>query len=215
MIKVREVGNETEYIAQGGNGLGITGLVTGVTAATLTLAGWAKEFLSNRNGNNGNNCNMAQAVPALCAAVAPVLQQALGTPVAANTVLSEQAMRIATLEAEKYTDAQIAKLYEYNRGNEKELWELKAEVQCLKEKLTDYAANEREKAVLKEQIVDGKIARVQGEVGCLAGKVDDGFRMTNQGFASMNARIDGITAVYIPQSAICNDKKNCCNKPQQ
>ena len=56
-----------------------------------------------------------------------------GCPVNGNTVLTDQVMRIATLEAEKYTDAQIAKLYEYNRGNEKELWELKAEVKCLKE----------------------------------------------------------------------------------
>ena len=216
MIKVREVDGCKEYFAEkhgNGNGLGIAGLVTGVTASVLTLAGWAKEFLQSK-GCNGQN--MAQAVPALCAAVAPVIQQITGSPCSANTVLSEQAMRIATLESEKYTDAQIAKLYEYNRGNEKELWETKAEVKCLKEKLTDYALNEREKDALKEQIVDGKIALVQDSVHCLAGKVDDGFRMTNQGLASMNARIDDITAVVIPASKVCKaNNNNCCNNAQQ
>jgi hypothetical protein len=216
MIKVHEIDGCKEYFAEkhgNGNGLGITGLVTGVTASALTLAGWAKEFLQSRGGNSQN---MAQAVPALCAAIAPVIERITGTACNANTVLNEQAMRIATLEAEKYTDAQIAKLYEYNRANEKELWETKAEVQCLKEKLTDYALNEREKAVLKEQIVDGKIARVQDSVNCLAGKVDDGFRMTNQGFASMNARIDDITAVVVPQSKVCKTNNNgCCNNAQQ
>ncbi len=214
MIKVHEVGHGTEYIAEShhGNGLGITGLVTGVTAAGLTLAGWAKDFLQNRNGGN---CNLGQAVPALCAALAPVVSQAMGgCPVNENTVLTDQAMRIATLEAEKYTDAQIAKLYEYNRGNEKELWELKAEVKCLKEKLTDYALNEREKDGLREQIIDGKISKVQDSVICLAGKVDDGFKATNAGFAAVNARINDITVVYVPQSVIC-DKDNCCKKPQQ
>jgi hypothetical protein len=216
MIKVHEIDGCREYFAENhsnGNGLGITGLVTGVTAAGLTLASWVKDFLQNRNSGN---CNLGQAVPALCAALAPVVSQAMGgIPVNGNTVLSEQAMRIATLEAEKYTDAQIAKLYEYNRGNEKELWELKAEVKCLKEKLTDYALNEREKDGLREQIIDGKISKVQDSVICLAGKVDDGFKMTNQGFAAVNARINEITTVYIPQSVICNDKKNCCNRPQQ
>lgn len=215
MIKVHEIDGCREYFAENhnGNGLGITGLVTGVTAAGLTLAGWAKDFLQNRNGGN---CNLGQAVPALCAALAPVVSQAMGgIPVNGNTVLSDQAMRIATLEAEKYTDAQIAKLYEYNRGNEKELWELKAEVKCLKEKLTDYALNEREKDGLREQIIDGKISKVQDSVICLAGKVDDGFKTTNAGFVEVHARLNDITTVYIPQSVICNDKKNCCNRPQQ
>lgn len=137
-----------------------------------------------------------------------------GCPVNGNTVLTDQVMRIATLEAEKYTDAQIAKLYEYNRGNEKELWELKAEVKCLKEKLTDYALNEREKDGLREQIIDGKISKVLDNVICLAGKVDDGLKATNAGLAAVNARINDITVVYVPQSVIC-DKDNCCNKPQQ
>lgn len=216
MIKVHEIDGCKEYFAENhrnGNGLGITGLVTGVTASALTLAGWAKEFLQSKGCSNQN---MAQAVPALCSAIAPVIERITGSTCNANSVLSEQAMRIATLEAEKYTDAQIAKLYEYNRANEKELWETKAEVQCLKEKLTDYALNEREKAVLKEQIVDGKIARVQDSVHCLAGRVDDGFRMTNQGFASMSARIDDITAVVVPQSKVCKTNNNgCCNGAQQ
>jgi hypothetical protein len=69
---------------------------------------------------------------------------------------------------------------------------------------------------LKEQIVDGKIARVQDSVHCLAGRVDDGFRMTNQGFASMNARIDDITAVVVPASKVCKTNNNgCCNNAQQ
>ena len=81
-------------------------------------------------------------------------------------------------------------------------------------KMTDYALNEREKDGLREQIIDGKISKVQDSVICLAGKVDDGFKATNAGFAAVNARINDITVVYVPQSVIC-DKDNCCNKPQQ
>ena len=40
------------------------------------------------------------------------------------------------------------------------------------------------------------------------------FKATNAGFAAVNARINDITVVYVPQSVIC-DKDKCCNKPQQ
>jgi hypothetical protein len=142
-----------------------------------------------------------------------------GAPCGANTVITALEAKVAKLEAEKYTNAQVADLYTANLQQQKDQFAFaleterkqaatEKEVECLKRELTAYEGSQREISALKEQIVDAKIEKTNARIDCLADKVDAGFRMTNQGFAEFKGQLAGITEVVIPSSAVC--KRNSC-----
>lgn len=220
-IRARELINPgREYYVEEhkGNGLAVGALSTAIPAAAISLANFAKEWLSNR-GTAPSSDNIA----ALVAAIAPAISAMRGgAPCGAGTMISALEAKVAKLEAEKYTDAQVAKVYEANVASMKEQFAFSLEtekrqaataqeVECLKRELTTYEATQREIACLKEQLVDAKFDKVNGRIDCLAEKVDTGFRMTNQGFAEMKGQFDSITEVVIPSRVVCKRKGGCDN----
>lgn len=218
-IKAHEIHHGREYIVEEhrGNGIAVGALSTAIPAAAITLANFAKEWL----GNKGKSCD-AGSIAGLVAAIAPAIAAMRGTnDVNGNTVISALEAKVAKLEAEKYTDGQVAKLYEANLQNmkdqfaytleiEKKQAGLECKVNCMEQRLTDYEISQREREGLKEQIVDGKIARVVDQVGCVAGKLD----LTNQALNITNARIDAITEVVVPGSVVCKRNNGCSNGVQ-
>ena len=220
MIRVYETPANARYYPEQmphqSNGIANAALATAIPAGVISLANFAKEWLSNKGGSaTGEN------VSKVCSMLAPAIAAVSGRVIAPDTVLTEKEAEIARLKAEKYTDIQVAELYkantqamkdqfEYTLGIEKRQATTEAEVKCLKQELTTYEISQREKEALKDQIVDGKIEKTVGMINCLAEKVNDGFTMTNQGFATVNARIDNITKVVVPSSAVCKVKE-CCN----
>lgn len=211
-IKAHEVGGGREFIVEEhkGNGLAIGAISTAVPAAVISLANLAKEWLSSRG-----TAPSADNIAALVAAIAPAISAMRGgAPCGAGTMISAMEAKVAKLEAEKYTDAQVAKVYEANVAAMKEQFAFSLEtekrqatnaqeIECLKRELATYEATQREIAGLKEQLVDAKFDKVNGRIDCLAEKVDTGFRMTNQGFAEMKGQFDSITEVVIPSRIVC------------
>lgn len=216
MIKCYENANGRYYTEPHSSGIANAALATAIPAGVISLANFAKEWLAGKGGSTtGEN------VAKVCSMLAPAIGAISGRAICPDTILTEKEAEIAKLKAEKYTDAQVAELYkastqamkeqfEYTLGIEKRQATTEAEVKCLKQELTTYEISQREREVLKDQLVDCKIEKAVGQIHCLAEKVDDGFKMTNQGFANVNARIDGITTVVIPSSSVCKVKE-CCN----
>lgn len=218
-IRAHEVNHGREYIVEEhkGNGIAVGALSTAIPAAAISLANFAKEWLANRG-----TAPTADAVTGLVAAIAPAIAAMRGAPCGPNTVISELEAKVAKLEAEKYTDAQVAEVYRANLSQMKDQFAFSLEtekrqastaqeVECLKRELTTYEATQREIAGLKEQIVDAKFDKVNGRIDCLAEKMDTGFRMTNQGFAELKGQYDAITEVVIPSRLVCKRSGGCGN----
>lgn len=205
---------------RGGNGLAVGALSTAIPAAVISLGNFAKEWLAGKGGNSGTG-NAA----ALVSAMTPILSGLIGRSCTSTTTLSpaevklaEQAARIATLEAENYSDKGVAELnksiaqgqkdqFEYSLGLERRIGVLEGENKCLNQRFADYKVSQEEKSALKEQIVDGKICRVADSVACLAGKVDGNAQAIN----ATNARINSITKTVVPGNVVCGDRCNQCN----
>lgn len=224
MIRAHEIpGNGRSYWVEEerrGNGLAVGALSTAIPAAVISLGNFAKEWLAGR-GESTAGSNVA----AFVSTMAPVLAGLIGRPCSSTTTLSpaevklaEQAARIATLEAENYSDKGDAELnkaimqgqkdqFEYSLGLERRIGVLEGENKCLQQRFADYKVSQEEKSVLKEQIVDGKICRVADSVACLAGKVDGNAQAIN----ATNARINSITKTVVPGSVVCGDRCNQCN----
>lgn len=131
-----------------------------------------------------------------------------------NAKLQEALSENAMLKAEKYSDANDAKVYDAIRVIERKQGELETSVVCLQKELTAYAAGQKEVQELRQQLTDCKINGVSKDLNCLAGKVETGFIGINNRFAGIDAAIAGFTQTVIPQSAIC-DTSNCGGCPQQ
>lgn len=114
-------------------------------------------------------------------------------------VLSENAM----LKAEKYSDAQDAKLYDAVRALEQKAAATDTAVICLQKELTAYETSQREIRELQRKLTEKDII-------CLADKVENGFRAANNKFSAIDAAIAGFTKTVIPTSAICDVECNPC-----
>lgn len=121
-------------------------------------------------------------------------------------VLSENAM----LKAEKYSDAQDAKLYDAVRNLETRQAATEAEVKCLKQELTTYELSQKEILDLKGQLTDCKINGVAKDLNCLAGTVENMAGTFNGKINSINAKIGGFTKTVIRSTAICDDDCDTC-----
>lgn len=117
--------------------------------------------------------------------------------------------KVGSLEAEKYSDANDAKLYEAIRTLERRQAETETSVVCLQKELTAYAAGQKEVQELRQQLTDCKINGVAKDLNCLAGTVETMAGTFNGKIASINAKINGFTQTVIPKSAIC-DTSECC-----
>jgi hypothetical protein len=123
---------------------------------------------------------------------------------------------VGQLKAEKYTDAQVANLYNTVRALEKDSAETKSGLICLQKELTTYETSQREIQELYRQLAAKDVAGVAKDLNCLAGKVDSGFCGINNRFASIDARINSFTETVIPASAICDTSgcNRCCGAQQ-
>ena len=168
-------GNNHRWIAGGGTtALGTIGTVTGGAALLGNLLSGNGLF----GGMNGNNCLQKE-----------------------NAALQA---KVASLESEKYSDSQDAKLFEVIRNLEKEQATTAAEVKCLKQELTTYAISQREILDLREKLVKSEISKVDGKVDCLAGTVENMAGTFNGKINAINATIGGFTKTVILESAICD-----------
>lgn len=116
--------------------------------------------------------------------------------------------KVGSLEAEKYSDANDAKVYDAIRVLERKQGELETSVICLQKELTAYAAGQKEVQELRQQLTDCKINGVSKDLTCLAGKVETGFIGINNRFAGVDAAIASFTQTVIPQRVIC-DTSEC------
>lgn len=227
MIRTYETNRDREYITDtghsGGNGLAAAAIATAAPAAVISLGNWVMQMLQKRGGScTSDNVN------AICNAVIPAISALRGGAIIgpdtklteAEIKIAEQASKIAMLESEKYTDNKVELVekeimagqkdqFNYSLGLERRIGVIEGEQKCAEARFNDYKQSEAEKAVLKEKIVDGQIARVADSVGCLAGQLSQ----TNQALNATNARISEITKLVVPQSAVCetrNGGNNCC-----
>lgn len=197
-IKAHEIHHGREYIVEEhrGNGIAVGALSTAIPAAAITLANFAKEWL----GNKGKSCD-AGSIAGLVAAIAPAIAAMRGTnDVNGNTVISALEANLQNMKDQ----------FAYTLEIEKKQAGLECKVNCMEQRLTDYEISQREREGLKEQITDGKIARVVDQVGCVAGKLD----LTNQALNITNARIDAITEVVVPSNVVCKRNNGCSNGVQ-
>lgn len=120
---------------------------------------------------------------------------------------------VGQLKAEKYTDTQVANLFNVVRNLEKEQATTAADVRCLKQELTTYELSQKEILDLRQQLTDSKIGGVAKDLNCLAGKVETmGMTFANR-CNGIDAVIAGFTKTVIRGSAIC-DTDNCCGRTQ-
>jgi hypothetical protein len=203
----------------GAGGIATTGLVTGITGTTLSLY----QLIKDTFGSKGINASEGM-INAAVNALAPMIASRCGgcTPDA----LSEAQAKIAKLEAEKYTDRQVAELYRSNLAEQKEFAAYAlgverqtatntAEIKCLKQELTTYEISQREREQLKDQLIDCKIDKVNGRVDCLADKVSDGFNMVNQALGGLKTTIGSFTTLGVKGCKIIDGNcDNCCNGNQ-
>lgn len=129
-----------------------------------------------------------------------------------NSLQKENAALLAEvgqLKSEKYTDAQVANLFNVVRNLEKEQASTNTSVICLQKELTTYETSQREIDELNRKLTNQDIA-------CLASKVENGFIAVNNRFAGVDAAISGFTRTVIPASAICDIGCNSgCTATQQ
>ena len=120
---------------------------------------------------------------------------------------------VGQLKAEKYTDTQVANLFNVVRNLEKEQATTAADVRCLKQELTTDELSQKEILDLRQQLTDAKIGGVAKDLNCLAGKVETmGMTFANR-CNGIDAVIAGFTKTVIRESAIC-DTDNCCGRTQ-
>ena len=205
---------------QGAGGIATTGLVTGITGTTLSLYNLIKDTF----GSKGVSVNDGM-INAVVSAITPMLAGKLGGAFNADALTEAQA-KIAKLEAEKYTDAQIAELYRANLAEQKEFAAYAlgverqtatntAEIKCLKQELTTYEISQREREQLKDQLFDCKIDKVNGRVDCLAEKVSNGFNMVNQALGGLQTTIGSFTTLGVKGCKVIDGNcDNCCNGNQ-
>lgn len=126
--------------------------------------------------------------------------------------------KVASLEAERYTDGKISELNKENVAQLKEFYgrfeavaaaaaTAAAEIKCLNQKLETYEISQREIQKLEKQIVDNRFDRLENQV--IAGNQAALGR-----FAAIEAQIASFTKTVIPKTAICDIGKNCF-EPQQ
>lgn len=116
--------------------------------------------------------------------------------------------KVGSLESEKYSDANDAKVYDAIRVLERKQGELETSVICLQKELTAYAAGQKEVQELRQQLTDCKINGVSKDLNCLAEKVETGFCGINKRFGGIDAAIASFTQTVIPQRVIC-DTSDC------
>ena len=104
--------------------------------------------------------------------------------------------RIASLESEKYTDGKFEALANRTLQEQKDFYNY---VLGIEHKVDD---------------LKGDYRVLQNDYQHLVAKVDENAKATNQGFGAVNSRINAITKVFVPGSAVCNDTDNCCNGNQ-
>lgn len=161
---------------------------TGVTLGTLGTVGFgltAAQLLNNGFGGNGFGLfgnNRAQELDALRA-------------------------ENSLLKAENYSDASVTRAYQQSLADNAALRsEMFAYVQPI---ATEVAENrtrvavletqmqsEKEKACLREQIMEGKIAQVAQTCQC-------GISGLQGALANLQATVNGITKVVVPDTAVC------------
>lgn len=95
----------------------------------------------------------------------------------------------ATLKSEKYTDAQVAELYRAKVRDDKELAVFASNI--------DKRVSALETAApLREQIFDGKIALVAQSADCCC-------KAANTAIANLQATVNTITKLVVPNTAVC------------
>lgn len=102
-----------------------------------------------------------------------------------SALMSENAM----LKAQKYTDEQVAELYRAKVRDDKEL-------AVFASNIDKRVAALETAAPLREQILDGKIALVAQSADCCC-------KAANTAIANLQATVNTITKLVVPNSAIC------------
>lgn len=126
-------------------------------------------------------------------------------------VMSENAM----LKAEKYSDAQDAKLYDAVRALEQKAAATDTAVICLQKELTAYETSQKEIRDLEKKLIDCQINGVAKDLNCLAGTVDNMAKSFTGKINSINATIGGFTKTVIRSTAICDDDCDTCTNGVQ
>lgn len=133
-----------------------------------------------------------------------------------NTLAKENAAlqaEVGQLKAEKYSDAQDAKLYDAVRALEQKQSATETAVVCLQKELAAYEAGQKEIQALEKKLIDCQINGVAKDLNCLAGKVETmGMTFANR-CNGIDAVIAGFTKTVIRESAIC-DTDNCSGRTQ-
>jgi hypothetical protein len=121
---------------------------------------------------------------------------------------------VGQLKAEKYTDAQVANLFNAVRNLEQKQSATETSVICLQKDLTAYEIGQKEIQELNRKLTEKEISGVAKDLNCLAGKVESMGMAFNNRCNGIDAAIAGFTKTVIPQSAIC-DTSSCCYGSQQ
>lgn len=128
-----------------------------------------------------------------------------------NSLQKENAALLAEvgqLKAEKYTDAQVANLFNAVRALEQKQSATETSVICLQKELTAYEIGQKEIQELNRKLTEKEICGVAKDLNCLAGKVENMGMAFNNRCNGIDAVIAGFTKTVIPQSAIC-DTSSC------
>lgn len=96
---------------------------------------------------------------------------------------------IAKLESEKYTDAQIANLYQAKVRDDKELMVFATNID---KRVTALEVS----APLREQILQGQIAQVAQQSTCCC-------NAATAAIANLQAAVNGITKLVVPNTSVC------------
>lgn len=116
-------------------------------------------------GNGGNPCNNAMSI------------------------IAAKDAHIAKLESEKYTDAQIANLYQAKVRDDKEL-------SLFANSIDKRVAALEVSVPLREQIVQGQIAQVAQQSTCCC-------NAATAAIANLQAAVNSITKLVVPNTSVC------------
>lgn len=105
------------------------------------------------------------------------------------SVIAAKDSQIAKLESEKYTDAQVAALYQAKVRDDKELAVF---ANSIDKRVTALETA----APLREQILQGQIAQVAQQSTCCC-------NAASTAIASLQASVDKITKLVVPNSSVC------------
>lgn len=104
-------------------------------------------------------------------------------------IIAAKDSMIAKLEAEKYTDAQVANLYQAKVRDDKELMVFATNID---KRVTALEVS----APLREQILQGQIAQVAQQSTCCC-------NAATAAIANLQAAVNSITKLVIPNTSVC------------